>query len=263
MTTTIRTTHISASDLVRAMAGTSPGDPRRTDLRAGAIEAWLPLAHRLAGRYAAGRDELEDLRQTAAIGLIKAVDGFDPRRGADFVAYAVPTIVGELKRYFRDRCWSIRPPRGLHDLYLRSRESQSRLAQRLGRRPTVVEVAEDLGESVEKVLDGLACGHVRTTLSLSAPATDTDIELGEMLPAAENEFRTVEAQLDLSGALSDLAEREQQIIALYYYGNRSQAEIGRLLGMSQMHVSRLARRALATLRSRMTPALPAETTPSS
>lgn len=259
MTTILDTTPRSASDLVRAVATLSSGDPRRVDLRARAIQAWLPLAHRLAGRYAGGRDELEDLRQTAAVGLIKAVDGFDLRRGVDFAAYAVPTIAGEIKRYFRDRCWTIRPPRGLHDLYLRIQEAQPRLAQRLGCRPTAAEVADDLGVSVEQVLDGVACGHLRRTLSLSVPASDTDIELGDILPAAENGYRAAESRLDLSGALTGLAEREQQIITLYFYGNQSQAEIGRLMGMSQMHVSRLIRGALATLRARMTPETPAQT----
>jgi RNA polymerase sigma-B factor len=252
MTTTTDTAQIPATDLVDVMAAMPRTDPRRPATRAGAIEAWLPLAHRLARRYAANRDDLDDLRQVATVGLIKAVDGYHVRPGGRFVAYAVPTIVGELKRYFRDRCWAIRPPRRLHDLYMRIQRSRPDLAQRLGRRPTAADIASDLCVSVEEVIEALECGNTRRAGSLSVPVGAAGAEFGDLVPAGGDDYRAAELQLDLHQALEGLDERQRQVICRYFYGNQTQEEIGRRLGISQMHVSRLIHKALAVLRNRLT-----------
>jgi RNA polymerase sigma-B factor len=249
MTTTLEAT--SAVQLVQRAAATPRTDPRWTYWRARAIEAWLPMAHRLARRYVGDIDELEDLRQVATVGLIKAVDGFDLGCGGNFVAYAAPTIVGEIKRYFRDRCWTIRPPRRLHDLYLRVRQAQPDLAQRLGHRPTAAEMATCLGVSVEEVIEALECAYARRAGSLSAPVRASGVELGETLPADRNDYHAVELHHDLRRAIAGLDDRQQQIISLYFYGNQSQAQIGRRLGLSQMHVSRLIAAALAVIRDQL------------
>ncbi|GIF01202.1 sigma-70 family RNA polymerase sigma factor [Paractinoplanes rishiriensis] len=243
-----------ASDLIHAMAVTPTGDRRRPQLRADAILAWAPLAHRLVRRYANGRTDPDDLRQTAMVGLIKAVDGFDPRRGSDFGAYATPTIVGELKRYFRDRGWAVRLPRPLHDLHQRVEDARRHLTQHLNRSPTADDVAAYLGTTVEEVLEGLECEYARRAASLSAPVhPEGDTELGELVGHHDDAYRQAELRHDLYEAMAHLSERERRVVTLYYYGNLTQSEIGRQLGMSQMHASRLIRRALDTLRTRLGP----------
>jgi RNA polymerase sigma-B factor len=243
----------AASRLINAFAAAPPGSVRRERLRDSAILAWTPLAHRLARRYAADRSDLEDLQQTAIVGLIKAVDGFDPARGRDFVAYAFPMITGEVRRYFRDRCWALRPPRRLHDLYLRIRDARGRLTQRLGRTPTVADVAEDLGVTAEEVLEGLECDYARRADSLSAPLDSvTGREAGDLLGDEDDGLLAAEQHLDLREAIAQLPEREQRILALHFYGNQTQAEIGRQMGLSQMHISRLLRRAVGALREDLT-----------
>lgn len=242
-------TGAAAVRLIDTFARTPPGDPRRPGMRADAVLAWTPLAYRLARMYAVDHNIREDLRQTAAVGLIKAVDGFDPAWGGDFVAYAVPTIRGELKRYFRDRSRALRAPRRLHDLYQRIEDADRHVTQPLGRLPTVTDIAAHLEIPVEHVLEALQCARARRMVSLSEPAgSQAGTELADTIGAEDDGYRMVEQHLDLCQALLGLDQREQRIVTLYFYGNRTQSEIGRDLGLSQMHISRLLRQALEKLR---------------
>ncbi|WP_436536663.1 SigB/SigF/SigG family RNA polymerase sigma factor [Actinoplanes sp. HUAS TT8] len=236
------------------MAALPLGHPARAALRTRAIEAWLPLARRLVARYRRFGLPVDDLLQTAAVGLIKAVDRFDPDRGVDFAAFAIPTVAGEVKRYFRDQTWAVRVPRRLQELRLAIIESSGELTQRLGRSPTVADIAADLDITEEQVLEGLEGVRARTTMSLSAPVgTDDSNELGETLGGNDPGYELAEARAALHHAIATLGDRDRTILILYFYGNRSQAEIAARLGISQMHVSRLIARCLRRLRREMTP----------
>ncbi|MEV1143106.1 RNA polymerase sigma factor SigF [Micromonospora sp. NPDC049799] len=234
------------------MAATPADDPRRPALRERAIEAWLPLARHLARRYSGRGVQDEDLTQTAAIGLIKAIDHFDPTRGVDFTGYAIPTVIGEIKRYFRDRTWSVRVPRRLQELRLTITEANSTLTHTLGRSPTVADIAAYLDVSEETVLEGLEGARAYRATSLSTPVgADGTQELGDTLGATDNDFDLVELRVALGPALATLPERERRILSLRFHGNLTQAEIADRIGVSQMHVSRLITRALAKLRGQL------------
>ncbi|MEV6843566.1 sigma-70 family RNA polymerase sigma factor [Actinoplanes sp. NPDC051411] len=173
-----------AARITATLAALPSNDPRREMLRRQAITAWAPLARRLARRYAIRPGTLEDTEQTAIIGLIKAVDRFEPDLGGDFVAYVIPTIVGELKRYFRDHGWMIRVPRRLHDLHLKIKEANARLPHQLGRRPTITDIAHDLQCSDEEIIEGWEGGYAYRPASLSNPtSTCSGQELGDTLGA--------------------------------------------------------------------------------
>jgi RNA polymerase sigma-B factor len=239
----------AAADLVDTYARTPRDDPRRPGMRTEAILAWTPMADRLARMCAVDQDLRDDLRQTAAIGLIKAVDGFDPDRGGDFVAYAVPTIRGELKRYFRDRRGALRVPRHLQELHLLIESTDRHITQPLGRLPTPADIAAHLRMPIGDVLEALRCARARRMTSLSEPAgPQFATELTETIGEEDPGYRTVEHHLDLCRAFRELDEREKRILTLYFYGDLTQAEISRRIGVSQMHISRLLRRALTKLR---------------
>jgi RNA polymerase sigma-B factor len=243
----------SATDLLQAMAALPAQHPSRAALREKTIEAWLPLAQHLAHRYSGRGEPSDDLVQTAAIGLIKAVDKFDPTRGVDFAGYAIPTIIGELKRHFRDRTWDIRVPRRLQELRLAISEANSSLLQSLGRSPTVADIAAHLKLAEEEVLEGLEGARAYNAVSLSTPTGDGEraTELGDMLGAEDGEFELAELRVALGPALATLDEREQKILTLRFYGNLTQSQIAEQIGVSQMHVSRLLARALTKLRGQL------------
>ena len=243
----------SAADTLRAMASLPAHHPSRPALRDKVIESWLPLAQHLANRFAGRGEPIEDLFQTATVGLIKAVDKFDPERGVEFAAYAIPTIIGEIKRHFRDRTWDIRVPRRLQELRLSLSEATSTLLQTLGRSPTVTDLATHLGISEEEVLEGLEGARAYNAVSLSTPTTDGDraTELGDLLGAEDAEFELAELRVALGPALAALDQREQRILTLRFYGNMTQSQIAEQIGVSQMHVSRLLARALAKLRGQL------------
>jgi RNA polymerase sigma-B factor len=243
----------SAADLLQAMSALPARHPSRAALRERAIEAWLPLAHHLAHRYSGRGEPTDDLIQTAAIGLIKAVDKFDPCRGVDFAGYAIPTIIGELKRHFRDRTWDIRVPRRLQELRLSISEANSALLQSLGRSPTVADIAAHLNLTEEEVLEGLEGARAYNAVSLSTPTGDGEraTELGDMLGAEDGEYELAELRVALGPALASLDEREQRILTLRFYGNLTQSQIAEQIGVSQMHVSRLLARALTKLRGQL------------
>ena len=243
----------TAAEMLQAMAALPARHPSRAALREKAIEALLPLAHHLAHRYSGRGEPTDDLIQTAAIGLIKAVDKFDPSRGVDFAGYAIPTIIGELKRHFRDRTWDIRVPRRLQELRLSISEANSALLQSLGRSPTITDIANHLNLTEEEVLEGLEGARAYNAVSLSTPTGDGEraTELGDMLGADDGEYELAELRVALGPALSSLDEREQRILTLRFYGNLTQSQIAEQIGVSQMHVSRLLARALTKLRGQL------------
>ncbi len=254
MTATIvpQRTASDADEILKAMAAMPAGHPGRRAMRDRAVEAWLPLARHLAHRYAGRGEPTDDLIQTATVGLIKAVDKFDPDFGVEFAGYAIPTIVGEIKRHFRDRTWTIRVPRRLQELRLAITAANNTLSHTLGRSPTVADVAEHLGITEEEVLEGLEGARAYSATSLSTPVgADGSSELGETLGVEDHEFELAEARIALGPAMASLSEREQTILSLRFYGNLTQTEIAEQIGISQMHVSRLISRALLKLRGQL------------
>jgi len=238
-----------ASELINTMAALPPGHPAREELRQRAIEAWLPLTRHLAGRYSGRGEPVDDLQQVAVVGLIKSVDRFDPQRGIDFAGFAIPTVVGELKRHFRDRTWSVRVPRRLQELRLLITGANSTLTHALGRSPTVADIAGHLQISEEEVLEGLEGARAYTSASLSAPVSENgDTTLADTLGELEAGFDLAELRIALGPAVAALSDREQKIISLRFYGNLTQTEIAEQVGISQMHVSRLLTKALSKLR---------------
>jgi RNA polymerase sigma-B factor len=243
----------TAADLLVRLAGIPADDPRRPAARSAAIEAWLPLARHLAHRFSGRGEPVEDLIQIATIGLIKAVDRFDTNFGSDFAAYAVPTIVGEIKRHFRDRTWDIRVPRRLQELKLDIGEATDALAQKLGRSPTVADLAAHLKRPEEEILEGLESARAYSALSLQSlvGGGTSSTELGDMFGEDDAELELAEFRVALGPALQSLSEREQRILVLRFFGNMTQTQIAERVGISQMHVSRLLAKALTTLRGRL------------
>jgi len=234
------------------MAGLPATHPERAALREKAIAAWLPMANRLARRYAGRGESLDDLLQTASIGLIKAVDRFDPSVGADFVSYAIPTILGEVKRYFRDRAWSIRIPRGLQELLPAIGQARSELGHMLNRTPTVADIAAHLSVDEDTVLEALESGYAYRSVSLSALVrAGGDLTLGDTLGAEDDGFDVADCRASLPSAMACLTNRERRIIVLRFYGNMTQSRIAERTGISQMHVSRVLAGALKKLRVRL------------
>jgi RNA polymerase sigma-B factor len=214
------------------------------------VERYLPLARSLARRYVRGGEPLDDLEQVAALALVKAVDGFDADRGSAFSSYAVPSIVGAIKRHYRDCGWSVRPPRELQELALQVRRLEDELSAATGSPPTAVQVAERTGVGVEEVLEAREAHHALHSESLDRPrrsGDDHDCALIDSIGARDAEIRRALDRVALEALLDTLDEREREIVRLYYQDELTQAEIGRRLGYSQMHISRLLRRAVEQL----------------
>jgi RNA polymerase sigma-B factor len=214
------------------------------------IERFMPLAESLARRYQHAGQPIEDLSQVACIGLINAVDRFDGERGVSFQSYAVPTILGELKRYHRDKGWSIRVPRRLQEHALMVKNAVPILCQELGRSPNIPEIGEHTGLSAEEVLEALDAQDAYTSVSLDAPS-DWEGEsstLADRLASDDTDLELTEDWAEFMPHLRKLPARERRIIVLRFFGDRTQSEIAEELGISQMHVSRLLSRALESLR---------------
>jgi len=242
----------TAGELVERLSALPVDHPSRSRLRDEAIQAWLPLTRHLAKRYAGRGEPTDDLIQTATIGLIKAIDRFDASRGVDFSAFAIPTILGEVRRHFRDRTWSVRPPRRMQEMRLGITEANGSLTHTLGRAPTVADIATHLGVSEEDVLEGLEAGRAYSATSLSTPiGEDGGTELGDTLGGSDHDLEVAEIRIALGPALATLDERTQRILSLRFFGNLTQTEIAEQVGISQMHVSRLISRALLTLREQL------------
>jgi len=215
-------------------------------------ERFLPLARDLALRYTYTDEPIEDLVQVASLGLIKAIDRFEPGRGTKFTSYAAPTILGELKRHFRDKGWSLHVPRDLQERTLALSRATEVLSKELGRSPKVREVAEHLGCSVEQVLEAQEAAASYEAASLDAPATRDDGEsaaLVDLLGRDDSSYELVEDREAIASTWLDLPEVERQVLELRFMHDLTQREIGERIGYSQMHVSRLLRRALNRLES--------------
>ncbi len=215
------------------------------------VERFLPLARKLARRYAGAREPFDDLVQVASLGLVKAVDRFDTGRGTAFSSFAVPTILGELKRYFRDLGWSVHVPRGAQEQALKVEEGQQQLTSRTGRPPTVEELAQYLELSIEDVLDALETAGAHHSTSLDAPRDDIDGEsttLAEAFGEEDERYEFVDASVTISTAARELSARERRVLALRFVQDLTQTQIADEIGVSQMQVSRILRRALGRLR---------------
>ncbi|AXK34460.1 SigB/SigF/SigG family RNA polymerase sigma factor [Streptomyces armeniacus] len=222
-----------------------PEGPEREALRQQVVEAWVPMAERLARQYRNRGETLEDLEQVAALGLIKAVARYDPERGSAFESYAVPTIVGEIKRHFRDHLWGLHVPRRIQELRNRVRASTRALTLNLdGRSPTVAQIAEHSGLSDEDVLAGMEALESFSTLSLDAelPGADDGYSLQDTLGDDEPGFDLVLYREAVKPRLEQLPERERRILYLRFFHDMTQSRIAEQLGISQMHVSRLINR---------------------
>ena len=228
------------------------GAHRSPEDREWLVERYLPLARHVAARYRGGSEPMEDLEQVAALALVKAIDRFDPARGASFSSYAVPTITGELRRHFRDYTWALRVPRDLQELAVKVGKAESALQLELGRVPTAAEVADRLDCTVEQLLEARDANGANRMTSIDAPVTSDDDEgasLADRLGAEDEGLAGVERALTVDAALESLDERAREILRLRFHEELTQAAIGQRVGLSQMHVSRLIREALETLRA--------------
>ncbi|MGX4688872.1 RNA polymerase sigma factor SigF [Streptomyces sp. JNUCC 63] len=248
--------HDDAPDTAEAFRRltTLPAGPRRDALRDEIVQAWLPMAERLAGRFRNRGESFEDLRQVAALGLLKAVDRYDPERGHAFESYAVPTITGEIKRHFRDHMWTMHVPRRVQDLRNRVRFAAQDLSQTTpGRRPTVAEIAEHAHLSEEDVQVGLEALESFAALSLDAelPGSEDGYSLSDSLGSPDPALDTVVDREAVKPRLAALPERERAILYMRFFGDMTQSRIAEQLGISQMHVSRLINRCCDRLRDQV------------
>jgi RNA polymerase sigma-B factor len=216
------------------------------------IEQYLPLVRSLARRYSYRGEQLEDLVQVGCIGLIKAIDRFDIDRGVELTTYATPNIIGEIKRHFRDKGWSVRVPRGLQELNVRLSHLIEELTVQLERSPTIPELAKAADAEEEEVLEALESGQAYATLSLSAPSSSggdsDDLDPLESLGEIEHEYEVSEDRAVLAPGLRVLDDRERRILHLRFFEGLTQSQIAQQVGISQMHVSRLIRRSLEKIR---------------
>jgi RNA polymerase sigma-B factor len=217
------------------------------------VERFLPLARQLARRYQRAGEPLDDLLQVASMGLIKAIDRFDPVREIAFSSYAVPTILGEIKRHFRDRTWAVRVPRDLQELTLRVDRAVGALSEELRRQPSVAEIGADVGADEEQVLEALQAGGAYRAISFDAPrgagADDEISTLADSVGVHEHGFSRAEERATLASLLAGVTPREREVLRMRFEEDMTQAEIGEVIGVSQMQVSRVIRQALARLRA--------------
>ncbi len=224
-------------------------EDRNPALREQLVEGHLGLAEYLARRFSNRGEPLDDLVQVASLGLLKAVDRFQPSRGVEFSTYATHTIVGELKRHFRDKGWAVRAPRRMQELYLRLGKVVSSLSQQLGRSPTIAELAAEAQVSEEEVLEALEAGQAYRFSSLDAPAGEEGDTFSSQLGQEDPQLLDAEHRAALSPLIASLPPREQTILHLRFFEGMTQSEIAERLGISQMHVSRLLARSLGQLRA--------------
>jgi RNA polymerase sigma-B factor len=215
------------------------------------VERFLPLARQLARRYQRAGEPLDDLIQVASLGLLKAIDRFDPARETAFSSFAVPTILGELKRHFRDKGWSVRVPRDLQELAVKVDRVGGDMGRTLGRAPTTDELAGQLGVSHEQVLEAREAAGAYRAVSLDRPRGDEEDEgeLGDALGTEDHGFAVAEDAATVERLMRVLTEREREVLRLRFEEDLTQSEIGIRVGVSQMHVSRLIRQSVARLRA--------------
>jgi len=237
--------------LFRELASLEEDDPRRTEVRDKLVTGHLPLAEHIAQRFSGKGIAKDDLVQVASVGLIHAVDRFDPDQGADFLSYAVPTVMGEVRRHFRDTSWPMRVPRRLQELRIALNQAGGELSQRLGRPPTDTEMAEHLDITVEEVQEGYEARQAYRAVSLDEPPFadgDRRSTIAESVGEEDTALELVENHESLVPLIQELPQRERKILALRYYGDMTQTQIAEEVGISQMHVSRLLSRTLEDLR---------------
>jgi RNA polymerase sigma-B factor len=214
------------------------------------VARFMPLARKLARRYSGAGEPFEDLLQVASYGLLKALERFDPERGTAFSSFAVPTILGELKRYFRDLGWSVHVPRAAQERALKVQEARSKLTARTGRSPTVHDVAQFAEMDVEAVVEGMEAAAAHHSISLDLPRDDGDSvggTLGDSFGAEDASYDLVEERATVAEAMKRLSHREQRVLMLRFYDELTQSQIAREIGVSQMQISRILRRATARL----------------
>ncbi len=218
--------------------------------RSALVDRFLPLARQLARRYQHAGEPLEDLVQVASLGLLKAIDRFDPARDTAFSSFAVPTILGEIKRHFRDKGWSVRVPRDLQELAVKVERLGDALGRELGRAPTIEELAQRTGVSAEQVLEAREASGAYRAVSLDRPRDDDDEEgLGAGYGAEDPGFGLAEDAATVERLMRVLSDREREVLRLRFAEDMTQSEIGAIVGVSQMHVSRIIRQAVSRLRS--------------
>ncbi|HJT02433.1 MAG TPA: SigB/SigF/SigG family RNA polymerase sigma factor [Pseudonocardiaceae bacterium] len=239
--------------LQRRYSELGPDDPDRQRWRDQLISGYLPVAEHIARRFAGRGEPLDDLVQVATVGLINAVDRFEPSRGSSFLSFAVPTITGEVRRYFRDHGWSTRVPRRLKDLNLAIRSASAELSQQLGRAPRPSEIAGRLGVPVSDVLEGLQAGEAYRSSSLDEMlgCGEGTATLGEFVGALDTEMVLIDYRETLRPVLAELTPRDRTILLLRFFYQQTQTQIAEQVGISQMHVSRVLRQTLSYLRDRI------------
>ncbi|MEE4025737.1 SigB/SigF/SigG family RNA polymerase sigma factor [Gordonia sp. PKS22-38] len=230
-----------------------PDDDRRSEIRAEVVERCLPLAEHVARRFSDRGEAFDDLLQVARVGVVNAVDRFDAERGNNFLSFAVPTVMGEVRRHFRDSMWSMRVPRRAKESSLRIGRASDELVQQLGRSPRPSELARHLDMPVDEVIDGLMARSAYTAMSIDAEpdGDDDNRSIRDTLGEDDTRFAQVEEFVTLRPALERLPEREREILSLRFFHAMSQSEIASEIGISQMHVSRLLSRTLNRLRDEM------------
>lgn len=240
--------------MLDAMSQLRPGAAERDRIRERVVAAGMPFATALARRFANRGEPFEDLRQVAMIGLLKAVDGYDPVRGREFAAYAKPTILGELRRHFRDRTWAITVPRRHKELRLAINAARDELTQRLGRSPSIAELAKHLQVGTTAVLQAVEAAQAYHSVSLSIPVGGADgsgATLADLVGGDDPDLAAVENRTAVPAMIATLPEREQRILTMRFYLEMTQSQIASSTGVSQMHVSRLIKAALRRLRQEL------------
>ena len=219
------------------------------------VDRFMPLARRLAARYAGGAEPFDDLVQVASVGLVKAIDRFDPERGTAFSTFAVPTILGELKRHFRDRGWSVHVPRDVQERILKVEKAMAELPAKLGHAPTVQEIGQRIEASDEEVLEAMHASQGHHAISLDATSTMGDGDepgpLRDRIGSEDLSFDTVEYGEAIGPVLKEISERDRQVLHLRFVEDLTQSEIAERVGVSQMHVSRILRATIEKLRQRI------------
>jgi RNA polymerase sigma-B factor len=240
-------------ELLKELAATPEQDPRWEQIRSELVRIHIPLGRHVARRYTGHSEPREDIEQAAMVGLVKAINRYDPAHGVRFIAFAMPTMVGEVKRHFRDHTWTMRMPRRLQELRLALRSARQDFIHENGRPPTIPEICALLGITEEEVIETLGANEAYQTISLDVPASEGDdsASLGELIGNDDPQLESVLDRNALRPMLEDLPERERAILLYRFYGNKTQSEIADLLGISQMHVSRLITRTLTRLRDRL------------
>lgn len=238
--------------LFEKIAALRPTDPRRETLRTELIGRCLPLAEHIARRFAGRGEIFDDLLQVARLGLVHAVDRFDVTRGSTFLSFAVPTIMGEVRRHFRDNTWAVRVPRRTKEIQLTIGPTVERLAQTLGRMPRAREIAAELDVDLVEVTQALIAGNAYQSASLDAVAGDdpdsAPLPLLNSIGAEETSYRFVEDYLAVQPLIAELPARERQVLIMRFFESKTQTQIADRLGVSQMHVSRILSRTLGHLR---------------